>query len=344
MIANHELEPSFVTNPYHRYHVMPPHTEPTLQETLKQVAQHPVVKPVLDGLLGPSSTVVSVSLVTSEYGATDQHFHVDAGTSAAGYPDLIVPEYTLAIALQDVTREMGSTGLCPGTQNCHWPDFDWVQLKKQWKQETEEEKTTNKFSEWLLYHMPCNVTADMMQGDAMLYNSDVTHRGRAHTDPNAPERALLFIIFAGSRQGPDDTRGLPLGQVHALDWRMWGHTIDDCATMKERPWRLWHVFGIGNSKGSVRPWNLLDEILIIFAHEKELAHVIRDDFSADSLRELVDGLVRFTFGVTLLYISSLLTLILVGMMLIVAMLPGRSRESGVHMNGFGNGVTKHKTE
>lgn len=55
--------------------------------------------------------MVSVSLLTSEYGAADQKFHVDAGTSEAGYPDLIVPEYTLAIALQDVTKEMGSTGL-----------------------------------------------------------------------------------------------------------------------------------------------------------------------------------------------------------------------------------------
>jgi ectoine hydroxylase-related dioxygenase (phytanoyl-CoA dioxygenase family) len=118
MFANQKLESSYVANPSPRYHVMPPHTEPTLQETLVQVAQHPVVKPVLDGLLGPSSTVVSISLVTSEYGATEQHFHVNAGTSKAGYPDLIVPEYTVAITLQDVTREMGSTGLCPGTQNC----------------------------------------------------------------------------------------------------------------------------------------------------------------------------------------------------------------------------------
>jgi ectoine hydroxylase-related dioxygenase (phytanoyl-CoA dioxygenase family) len=55
--------------------------------------------------------------MTSEYGATDQHFHADVQIPKAVYPDLIVPEYTLAIALQDVTKEMGSTGLCPGTQN-----------------------------------------------------------------------------------------------------------------------------------------------------------------------------------------------------------------------------------
>jgi hypothetical protein len=52
MAANHELESSFVHSPSHRYHLMPPHTEPTVQEALKQVAEHPLVRPVLDGHLG----------------------------------------------------------------------------------------------------------------------------------------------------------------------------------------------------------------------------------------------------------------------------------------------------
>jgi hypothetical protein len=101
MVANHKLESSYIHAPAHRYHVMPPNTEPSVQETLKQVATHPLVKPVLDSLLGPSSTLVSLSLVTREYGAQDQGWHADAGTSNAGYPDKIVPQYTLAIALQD---------------------------------------------------------------------------------------------------------------------------------------------------------------------------------------------------------------------------------------------------
>jgi hypothetical protein len=111
--------------------------------------------------------------------------------------------------------------------------------------------------------------------------------------------------------------------------------------MKKRPWRLCHIFGIGNKKGNVRPWNLLDGILIIFAHENERAHVLWDDFSAEYLQELVDKLVPLTYGFTVLYIFSLLTLILVGMTILTAMLREKGSESGVHMNG--NGVTKHKT-
>ena len=30
------------------------------------------------------------------------------------HPDYIVPEYTIAVALQDTTAAMGATGICPG--------------------------------------------------------------------------------------------------------------------------------------------------------------------------------------------------------------------------------------
>jgi hypothetical protein len=92
---------------------------------------------------------------------------------------------------------------------------------------------------------------------------------------------------------------------------MWGQTIDDFITMKERPWRLWHVFGFFDGKDNVRPWNLLDEIMLIFAHEDERAHFISDDFSAEYLWDLVVVLVPFTFAFTLLYISTLLSCLLV---------------------------------
>jgi hypothetical protein len=42
-----------------------------VQDLLKQVASHPV----LDSLLSPSSSLMSLSIVLSEYGATDQSFH-----------------------------------------------------------------------------------------------------------------------------------------------------------------------------------------------------------------------------------------------------------------------------
>jgi hypothetical protein len=223
-----------------------------------------------------------------------------------------------------------------------WPDFDYDELGKKFEMEKKEQSNWANvdFGTWLAYRLPCNVTADMKQGDGMLYNSDTTHRGRAHTDPNAPERILIFIMFAASRQGPEDKRSLPLGEVHALDWRMWGHTIDDCATMKERPWRLWHAFGIGNTKGTVRPWNLLDDIFMIFKNENERAHSISEEVTAKYLWDLVNALVPLTCGVTILYVSTLLIFILIGMVL-RSFSETRFYYGKVRMMN-GNGAKKHK--
>jgi membrane-anchored glycerophosphoryl diester phosphodiesterase (GDPDase) len=55
--------------------------------------------------------------------------------------------------------------------------------------------------------------------------------------------------------------------------------------------------------------------MLIFAHENERAHVISDDFSEQYLWNLVVALVSFTFIFTLLYISTLLSCLLVVMVL-----------------------------
>lgn len=36
------------------------------------------------------------------------------------FPSLILPEWTVAVALQDRTRAMGETGLCAGNHGCSW--------------------------------------------------------------------------------------------------------------------------------------------------------------------------------------------------------------------------------
>jgi hypothetical protein len=71
--VNQELTPLFVNAKDHQYHVQLPHAEHhgCVQDLLKQVASHPV----LDSLLSPSSSLMSLSIVLSEYGATDQSFH-----------------------------------------------------------------------------------------------------------------------------------------------------------------------------------------------------------------------------------------------------------------------------
>lgn len=96
------------------------HENPLVQAALKEVALHPVFRPLLDGAIGPSGSLVSMSAITNVYGAKAQHFHADTHTSAASHPDHFVPEIQLGIPLQNMTRGMGATEICPGTHKCRY--------------------------------------------------------------------------------------------------------------------------------------------------------------------------------------------------------------------------------
>jgi hypothetical protein len=64
---------------------------------------------------------MSLSIVLSEYGATDQRFHHDSEFSYYGFPSLIIPSGLLRLLCKsDRMRTMGATGLCAGNHGCSW--------------------------------------------------------------------------------------------------------------------------------------------------------------------------------------------------------------------------------
>jgi len=299
--ANHKIESAYVHMPQNRFHIMPDHDDPSVQDALKEIADHPTLRPLIDGLLGPSASLVAFSVITNLYGAADQNWHWDTVTSHASYPNDFVPEYTLAIPVQDTTEAMGATGICPGTHKCEWPDFNYGELEKYYNENVEG---WHHFDHWLEYNLPCPLTAAVKAGDGLLYNADVYHRGNGHKDPNAPERVVAFLTFAGSPKGKDDKRSLPLGTVHTLRWNSWGHTIDDFSTIKEKPWRVWHAFGLFQSKhdSGISAWTLLDDISLIFRSSGERSHAIADDFNAEYFNALVGDVLTYTFIATGVYL------------------------------------------
>mmetsp|Transcript_20035 Transcript_20035/g.28382 ORF Transcript_20035/g.28382 Transcript_20035/m.28382 type:complete len:432 (-) Transcript_20035:40-1335(-) len=318
--ANHEVDSSYVHFPENRYHIMPDHNAPQVKRALKEIAEHCMVRPMLEQLLGPGPSLVAFSVITNMYGAQDQNWHGDTVTSNAAYPDHFVPEYTLAIALQDTTKEMGATGLCPGTHRCEFPAYNDDELRQHYyENQNDLYWEYEDFDAWIQYNLPCELAATTKAGDALLYNADVFHRGRAHSDPNGPERVQAFFTFAGSRQGPDDKRSLPLGTVHTLRWYSWGHTLDDFATMEEYPWRPWHSFGLflRNRDDGVRPWTLLDDISLIYRNNEERAHAISEDFNADYVRNVVDEMLKFTGVATFVYVAMAPFLVFLILMLFV---------------------------
>jgi len=226
-------------------------------------------------------------------------------------PDEFVPEFILAVPLQDTTREMGATQLCPGTHKCSDVIFDEEEMyRKFMSEEYPGDKEYDillddrEYNEWLPYNYPCNLVANVTGGSGLLYNTNTYHRGGAHVDPEGPERVNIFFIFAGSRKDSNDDRSLPFGNVHSLYWKGWGHTIDDMANMAEHPWRLWHIFGLfsPSNKNGVIAWTVQDLFWMIFRSSGEAFYMISNEFDLAYLQWMLECTLLLTLVITLFYL------------------------------------------
>ena len=310
-------EQVFVLKSEHRYNLIPDLTLPFVQDVLKQIASHPVLRPLIDQELGPEASLTSFSVLTAEYGAKSQHIHADATTSVMTHPNHFVKEYSLVIALQDTTKEMGATQLCPGTQHCKSvalldPNDD--------KEDADDAEL-------------CKVRATLNQTDAFLYSSDIYHRGMAHTDPDAPERAFLFLLFEESRRTSNDKRMLPFGQVRIMDWRMWGHTIGECSNVAA--WRWWHSFGLWNqtTRTSRRvPWNLVDTFWLVFQRGKGCFLMLSNDFDQERFGQVV-GLILLVNCALLICLAYFIPVLLFGWLYSILRAADASHHPATPLNG-----------
>ena len=260
--ANSVLPHMFVMEKENRHHICPSSSEPTVHAILREVAEHPVLRPLMEESLGRGFSLTGFSVITNYFGSSDQQWHPDVFPSINTHPEYFVPEFTLAIALQDTTRDMGATGICPGLHGCGWADYDVVAHEKLFNSldENIRQKYNDDYETFQYYDIPgCNLTAELKEGDGLFYSTDALHQGRAHTNPKAPPRSVVFLIFSGA---PREGRNLPMGQVHALDFSMWGITINEFSTIETKTWKWYHSFGI-NVEG--KRWTLFDEALYIFS-------------------------------------------------------------------------------
>ena len=162
---------------------------------LHQIGSSPLLKHVLEELLGSNPAVVELSAITSAQGADHQFFHSDTNPEASAhmYGNSFSPMYSLLIPLQDTTPAMGATAVCPGSHKCiHFEQCDELGFQP--------EGTWN-------------------AGTALLYNSQMRHRGSANRV--GPHRSVLIISFV-SRPSPG--KQLPSGGVYAMRWQAWGLT------------------------------------------------------------------------------------------------------------------------
>lgn len=152
------------------------------------------------------------------------------------------------------------------------------------------------------------MTTTLREGDAFVYNMDLILRGVGHSDVAAPSRAIAYLTFAASRQGPDDKRSLPLGAIHALDFRWWGETFDSMSVMSWKSWNIWRTLSVFNGKSTGQPWNLLDAILLMFGDSGEPLFAIPNHvISSRSLSKFADDMLfLYGFFATIAYIATTL--------------------------------------
>jgi len=215
--------------------------DPAVAQALSEILHNQRLVAALEAIMGPDPAIIEFTGITATYGAQEQGMHADVipDASAQSASRNFVPSYSLFIPLQNTTREMGATHICPGTHMCGSAGFCSQS-----------------------YISAAGDNSVWPAGWGALVNQQLQHRGAAHTDPNGAERVVFILTFAPRpRWSPKavETRILGGGGSYSLHWSQWGHVLSDFAKAPERmafPWRHLRSLGLYKPRhGSEWGWD-----------------------------------------------------------------------------------------
>ena len=206
---------------------------PAIIQAVREVTHNVFLQQLLQQVLGdhdPAST--EITTITQWHGAPPQAWHSDTKEdgNALKFARTYSHSYSLFLPLQNTTRGMGATEVCPGTHYCanDLGDVCDSVMKGRGLQSA--------------YHPNPVVPA----GDGALLNQHVWHRGAPHRDRHAQERVMFVMSFI-ARPKSGDTRQLSRGTYFHQKWNMWGHTwrdlMDPIRYMKV-PYSYFKCFGL----------------------------------------------------------------------------------------------------
>jgi hypothetical protein len=217
--------------------------EQSEQRALMELASSDQLKPALEEVLGPNPALIELTAITASYGAKAQYWHADVipTVSALNFARTFGSTYSVFIPLQNMTREIGATLVCPGTHYCsHYcsqGDIEGYCEAKGVQLERENES-------WQM-------------GEALLMNMNSYHRGGAHVDPNGPDRVMMILTFVSQPMRRAESRQMSGGITFSLRWDMWGHTLHDLANADyymTHPWTTLRALGL--YKPAVTDWGV----------------------------------------------------------------------------------------
>eukprot|EP00978_Attheya_sp_CCMP212_P021033 scaffold60976_cov48-Attheya_sp.AAC.2 len=256
---------------------------------LEEIARHPEVTRTLEAILGPDPSIVELSTMTALSGADAQGIHTDSDYygSSLLYSRTFYHSYSFFVTLQDTTSRMGATTICPGTHVCANPDLEPICLNLPRYDHNNQTHTQTHAHAHAHAHTYAGTGAFevstngqtgrdkgvLFQGDALLFNQNVWHRGPTNQDPANPNtnRVVFILTFASSssaaaaagsssvlsspsskttqRNKVGDRRQLGLGTYYYQRWNMWGHTLHDlkdAATRMVQPWGAFRSLGLSS--------------------------------------------------------------------------------------------------
>jgi Agenet domain len=157
---------------------------------------------------------------------------VDDTASSTNYARSFGPSYSVFIQLQNTTREMGATAICPGSHYC-------------------TDGPISAFCEEAKLH---GVNEHgVSRGDALIMNMNSYHRGSAHIDYGGLDRIMLILTFSPKPSRRAETRQMSQGITFQLRWDMWGHTLNDLANANKvmvQPWVTLKSLGLYKLPGT----------------------------------------------------------------------------------------------
>ena len=233
---------------------------------IAEVGSNSQLKKTLEATLGKDPAVVEVSTLSTMHNAEPQGIHTDSDYfgSSVLYTRSFLHSYTMFISLQNTTSRMGATTICPGTHWCADQSLeDLCQCNFLDDDEDEEYPIgyCNTFEASSNGQTGLDVGV-LQEGDAMMFNQNVWHRGPRNYDEERKENRVMFIMTFVTRRDYEkgDNRQQGWGTYYYMRHSMWGHLFSDLKTaasggMDLFKRRIWKAYGlIGASKKGNVPW------------------------------------------------------------------------------------------
>jgi hypothetical protein len=209
----------------------------SVADALMQLSHDDLLKSTLEGLLGKDPAVVEITAISVAPGADAQGWHPDVKPlgSSVKYAQTFTHSYSLFIPLQDVTKRMGATEVCPGTHYCASEELYDACVSRGFQAAQGNTPETS----WKM-------------GNGLLMNQKMWHRGAAYLGTEGETRVVFIITFTSRPNFGKDHRQLSHGTYFHIHPHMYGHTFNDLTTANVT---MTTPFTIFRSLGIWKPWN-----------------------------------------------------------------------------------------